>query len=200
LSNIVSRLKAFVEYAEPLKDEKGEAQVFCDRLFKAFGHEGYKEAGATLEARVAKRGAKGKKFIDLIWKPRVLIEMKSAGENLNVHYQQAFEYWIAAVPDRPRYVILCNLKEFWIYDFDKQLDQPLDRVLLKDLPQRYTALNFLFSSSPKSIFHNDLEPVSSLRMLAGIVFPYEDCQYCGVRRVPRVEIRTRFFTFGPSGG
>lgn len=160
MSEIVDRLKAFVEYAEPLTDEKGEAQVFCDRLFLAFGHAGYKEAGATLEARVPKKGSKGKKFIDLIWKPLLLLEMKSAGENLSLHYQQAFDYWIAAVPNRPRYVVLCNFKEFWIYDFDKQLDQPLDRVNLKDLPHRYTALNFLFPHSPKPVFHNDLEPVS----------------------------------------
>jgi hypothetical protein len=34
-------------YANLLKgDEKGEAQVFCDRLFQAFGHKGYKQAGA----------------------------------------------------------------------------------------------------------------------------------------------------------
>jgi hypothetical protein len=125
LSEIVDRLKAFVEYAQPLGDEKGEAQVFCDRLFKAYGHGGYKEAGATLEARVARKGAKGKKIIDPIWKPRLPIEMKSAGENLKLRYQQAFDYWIAAVPNRPRYVVLCNFKEFWIYDFDKQLDQPL---------------------------------------------------------------------------
>jgi hypothetical protein len=26
--------------------------VFCERLFQAFGHEGYKEAGATLEYEV----------------------------------------------------------------------------------------------------------------------------------------------------
>jgi hypothetical protein len=30
-------------------DEKGEAQLFLDRLFQAFGHAGLKEAGATLE-------------------------------------------------------------------------------------------------------------------------------------------------------
>ena len=29
-------------------DEKGEAQLFLDRLFQAFGHGGVKEAGATL--------------------------------------------------------------------------------------------------------------------------------------------------------
>jgi hypothetical protein len=83
LSEIVDRLKAFVEYAKPLGDEKGEAQVFCDRLFQAFGHAGYKEAGATLEARVPKKGLKGKKYVDLIWKPHLLLEMKSAGEKLH---------------------------------------------------------------------------------------------------------------------
>jgi hypothetical protein len=35
-------------------DEKGEAQIFLDRLFIAFGHKGIKEAGATLEMRVKK--------------------------------------------------------------------------------------------------------------------------------------------------
>jgi hypothetical protein len=160
LSEIVDRLKSFVEYAQTLGDEKGEAQVFCDRLFQAFGHAGYKEAGATLEARLPKKGSKGKKFADLIWKPQLLLEMKSADENLALHFQQAFGYWIAAVPNRPRFVVLCNFKEFWIYDFDKQIDQPMDRVALSDLPQRYTALNFLFPKNPSPVFHNDLEPVS----------------------------------------
>lgn len=153
-------MKAFVAYAMPLKDEKGQAQVFCERLFQAFGHKGYLEAGATLEDRVTKKSGKGKKFIDLIWKPIVLMEMKSAGEKLHLHYQQAFDYWIAAVPDRPRYVILCNFKEFWIYDFDKQLDEPVDKVTLEELPHRYTALNFLFPDSPEPIFNNDREEVS----------------------------------------
>ncbi|MER8460718.1 N-6 DNA methylase [Mesorhizobium sp. M0482] len=160
MSEVVDRLKKFVEYAKPLTDEKGESQVFCDRLFQAFGHDGYKEAGATLEFRVAKAGAKGKKFADLIWKPHVLMEMKSAGEKLHLHYQQAFDYWIAAVPDRPRYVVLCNFKEFWIYDFDKQLGEPVDKVKLDDLPQRYPALNFLYPHHPKPVFGNDRETVS----------------------------------------
>ncbi len=35
------RLTAFAEYAKSLSgDEKGEAQVFLDRLFIAFGHQG----------------------------------------------------------------------------------------------------------------------------------------------------------------
>jgi len=153
-------MRAFVAYATPLKDEKGQAQVFCERLFQAFGHAGYLEAGATLEARVDKKVGKGKKFIDLIWKPNVLLEMKKAGEKLNLHYQQVFDYWITAVPNRPRYMILCNFKEFWIYDFDKQLDEPVDKVTMEELPHRYTTLNFLFPSNPKPIFDNDREVVS----------------------------------------
>lgn len=161
MSKKVENLADFVSYVSILKgDEKGEAQVFCDRLFKAFGHEGYKEAGAELEYRIKKHSQKGISFADLIWKPRMLLEMKKKGEKLYKHYQQAFEYWIHAVPNRPRYMVLCNFEEFWIYDFDKQIDEPVDIIKVTDLPQRYTALNFLFPDDPKPIFGNDREAVS----------------------------------------
>ena len=90
-SETVENLWDFVDYVQGLEgDEKGEAQVFCDRLFHAFGHEGYKEAGATLEYRVRKKG-RGTKFADLLWRPRLLLEMKKRGEKLERHYSQAFD-------------------------------------------------------------------------------------------------------------
>lgn len=148
-------LQDFVAYARSLKgDEKGEAQVFCDRLFRAFGHEGYKEAGATLEYRVRKKG-RGTKFADLLWRPRLLIEMKKRGEKLERHYSQAFDYWLQLVPQRPRYVILCNFDEFWIYDFDTQLEEPVDRVALEDLSDRFTAMNFMFPDDREPQFGNN---------------------------------------------
>ena len=68
MTTAVNPILQFVEYARTLKgDEKGEAQVFCDRLFQAFGHGGYKEAGATLEFRVKSQG-KATKFADLLCK------------------------------------------------------------------------------------------------------------------------------------
>ena len=161
MSDVTESLEHFLEYVQLLKgDEKGEAQVFCDRLFQAFGHKGYKEAGAELEFRIKKKSTKGTSFADLIWKPRLLLEMKKRGENLFHHYQQAFDYWIHAVPNRPRYVVLCNFDEFWIYDFDKQIDEPVDTVEIGDLPRRYPALNFLFPDNPDPIFGNDLEAMS----------------------------------------
>lgn len=161
VSKTVERLENFISYVALLKGyEKGEAQVFCDRLFQAFGHKGYKEAGAALEDPIKKASGKGTSFADLIWKPRVLIEMKKGGEKLHLHYSQAFDYWLNAVPNRPRYVVLCNFNEFWIYDFDRQLNDPIDVVKVGELPTRYAALNFLFPDNRKPIFNNDREAVS----------------------------------------
>src|SRR5215218_3640302 len=139
-SETVGNLQEFVRYAQSLEgDEKGEAQVFCDRLFQAFGHKGYKEAGATLEYRVREKG-KRTKFADLLWRPRLLLEMKKRNEKLQRHYRQTFDYWLKLVPQRPRYVVLCNFDEFWVYDFDLQLEDPEDKVPLEQLPERYAAL------------------------------------------------------------
>lgn len=161
MSEIVERLKGFQAYVSTLDgDEKGEAQVYCDRLFQAFGHDGYKEAGATLEYRIKKKSTKGTSFADLIWKPRLLIEMKKRGEKLALHYRQAFEYWLNAVPNRPRFVVLCNFDEFWIYDFDRQLDEPVDRVTIDEISTRYTALSFFLPKNKEPIFNNDREDVS----------------------------------------
>ncbi|MEM9509365.1 MAG: type IIL restriction-modification enzyme MmeI, partial [Cyanobacteria bacterium P01_E01_bin.35] len=111
--------------------EKGEAQIYLERFFQAFGHQGIKEVGAECESVVTKGSKKGKTgFADLVWKPRVLIEMKRGGEDLSKHYRQAFNYWTRIVPNRPRYVMLCNFDEFWIYDFNNQVDEPVDMVRL----------------------------------------------------------------------
>ena len=144
-----SSLAQFTVFTRTLEgDEKSEAQGFLERFFRALGHAGVIEAGATFEFRVAKKPgtaqlellkgedakkSSGKKFADLLWPERVLIEMKSRGAKLERHYDQAFEYWQLIVPNRPRYVILCNFDEFWIYDFNVQLFDPVDRVALRDL-------------------------------------------------------------------
>jgi len=145
-------LKEFVSFHSTLKgDEKSESQIFLDRFFQAFHHKGAIEAGAEYEQRVKKGSAKGKTgFADLVWKrPEskgmggVLIEMKKRGEDLNKHYSQAFQYWTYLVPDRPRYVILCNFDEFWIYDFNLQVDTPVDIIPIDRLPERASAFRFM---------------------------------------------------------
>lgn len=146
-------LAAFADYAATLKgDEKGEAQVFLDRLFRAFGHGGVSEAGATLESRVKRQG-RGTGFADLLWPGRVLIEMKKGGEDLGKHFDQARDYWMNTFP-KPRYVVLCNFREFWIYDLNVQHD-PLDKVPVADLVARQTAFGFLYEREQPSVFDNN---------------------------------------------
>lgn len=155
------RLKEFAIWREAnLKgDEKGEAQIYLDRLFQALGWQGIFEAGATLEFRLVKDGG-GTSFADLLWKPRVLIEMKKAGTDLSRHFRQAFDYWVRAVPDRPRYVVLCNFDHFWIYDFENQVDEPVERLKLESLFERWESLGFMLPREVAPIFGNDLVAVT----------------------------------------
>src|SRR5437764_5526610 len=173
--NLKNALSEFVRFAQTLRgDEKSEAQTFLDHFFRALGHEGVIEAGATFEFRVAKKPGSpqlelvvagiadpgrrpkgGKKFADLLWPDRVLIEMKSRGENLEKHYDQAFDYWTHIVPKRPPFVILCNFDELWIDDFNTQLFDPVDRVALNDLPENISTFNFLLPIWKKPIFGNN---------------------------------------------
>jgi len=156
-----ARLQAFIQWVgQHLKgDEKGEAQIFLDRLFKGFGHEGWAEAGATCEQRL-KNDTGGTSFADLVWKPRVVIEMKKRGADLSKHYSQAFNYWTYLIPNRPRYAVLCNFDEFWIYDFETQMDTPVERLALADLANKYGALNFLYPEPLAPSFGNHHEAVT----------------------------------------
>lgn len=171
--NLKNTLSEFVRFAQTLRgDEKSEAQSFLDHFFRALGHKGVIEAGATFEFRVAKkpgssqleliqgngatsRAKGGKKFADLLWPDRVLIEMKSRGENLEKHYDQTFDYWTHIVPKRPPFVILCNFDEFWIYDFNTQLFDPVERVKLGELLENIAPFNFLLPIWKKPIFGNN---------------------------------------------
>src|SRR5438045_1640700 len=166
-------LTEFLRFAQTLRgDEKSEAQTFLDHFFRALGHDGVIEAGATFEFRVAKkpgspqlelikgngatpRAKGGKKFADLLWPDRVLLEMKSRGEKLETYYDQAFDYWTHVVPKRPPFVILCNFDEFWIYDFNTQLFDPVDRIALNELPENIASFNFLLPVWKPPIFSDN---------------------------------------------
>jgi hypothetical protein len=127
-------LQDFVDWsaAHITGDEKGQAQIFLDRLFCAFGQKGSLDVGGTAEMRIRKASEDGggTSFADYVWKPVVLIEMKKRGADLSKHYRQAFDYWVRLVPDRPQYVVLCNFDDFWIYDFNTQLDSPTTSSIL----------------------------------------------------------------------
>jgi type II restriction/modification system DNA methylase subunit YeeA len=156
-------IQDFVNYCKSniIGDEKGEAQTFLDKLFVAYGWaDGHKQAGAILEFRIKDTKKRTTNFGDLVWPKKVLIEMKKRGENLAVHLQQATDYWFKLAEHRPKYVILCNFDEFWIYDFDIKVYDPIDIVKLEELPSRKEVFGFLFPKAITPVFGRDKEDVT----------------------------------------
>ncbi|MDX1995145.1 MAG: DNA methyltransferase [bacterium] len=153
------QFEAFVAYwRQHIRgQERGDATSFIEYLFKALGYEGALQAGGHFEERVARRqdGRSATKFADYVIPRRVLIEMKSRGEDLRRHYDQALNYWIDLAENRPQYVILCNFDELWIYDLNLQPRDPMDKIRVEDLPQRHTALAFLLPIPQKPEFSNN---------------------------------------------
>jgi len=137
-------------------DEKGESQIFLDHLMKAFGHAGGIEAG-RFEERIRRRlnGKSSVSFADYLVPKKCLFEMKKRGEDLKKHYTQLEEYW-KSLPDRPRYAILCNFDEIWIFDFQIQFYDPVDKVKISELVERRAALEFLIPGSNRTpVFKNN---------------------------------------------
>lgn len=81
-AELQSSLAQFAAYARSLKgDEKGEAQLFLERFFQALGHKGIKEAGATLEFRIAKKP--GSAQLELIKDDGAAAKTKAGGDGKN---------------------------------------------------------------------------------------------------------------------
>ena len=76
---------------------------------------------------------------------------------------QLEEYW-KSLPDRPRYALLCNFDEIWIFDFYTQFYDPVDRVAIDELAsERRSALSFLAPGMYRSpVFSNDQVEVTRL--------------------------------------
>lgn len=142
-------------------DEKGEAQIFLDRLFTALGYPaGSRGAGGEPEMRV--KLPTGEKptthFADLVIPGRALIEMKKRGEDLSKHQQQAFSYWTYLTP-HPPYVILCNFDELWVYEVDRQVDDPMAKLPIANLPENWGPIAFLFPQPQAPVFNREFDLV-----------------------------------------
>ncbi len=169
MDNLKASLSEFVEFGKRLKgDEKGEAQLFIDRFFRAFGHGGIIEANGTLEMRIKFESGRTK-FADCLWAPPgrdgLLIEMKRRGTpNLDSHFPQMRDYWIQMNPtellgpgaQKPTYTMLCDFDEFILY---KQLSL-VDRIRVTELPDRASAFNFMLPVPREPHFHHNVEAIS----------------------------------------
>lgn len=152
--------KRFVAYWATRGDEKQEtARFWIDLLQNVYGVE---DASKYIEFEVPVK-LDHTSFIDgLISETRVLIEQKGAdidlrrgykqsdGSVLNP-YQQARRYAGYLPHDQnPRWIVVCNFREFQIHDMNRPNDEP-EVLLLSDLENEYPRLQFLVDTGDTRI-------------------------------------------------
>jgi hypothetical protein len=113
-----NKAHTFVKNYQYAVKENAEAQSFLNDFFDIFGVD--RRRVAVFENPI-KTGSKGVKRSDLFWSEVLLVEMKSAGENLDKAYIQAFNY-LKGLKDRelPNYIMVCDFKNFHLYDLDSK--------------------------------------------------------------------------------
>ena len=148
-------------------DEKQETQAFWLALLqKIFGVE-EPEKTISFERRVEvddpKTGKSTTKFIDgYIPQTRVLIEQKGMDIDLRKGYrqsdgsllspyQQARRYGgYLPQSEQPRWIIVCNFREFHIHDMNRPNDEP-EVLELVDLEKEYHRLQFIIDTTSDHI-------------------------------------------------
>jgi hypothetical protein len=112
-----------------VRSERAEKQTFWNEFFQVFGIK--RRVVASFEEPVKKiSGQFG--YIDLFWPGIVLVEHKSAGQNLSKAESQAFGYVRQLANEKrldeiPRYIIVCDFERIALHDLEpeEQRDLPL---------------------------------------------------------------------------
>lgn len=137
-NEIRDRAHAFVNVWKDETSEDAEAKSFWDALFDVYGVN--RRRVALFEHEVDK--LKGKGYIDLLWKGKLLVEHKSGGKDLTRAHNQAKDYFPGLKDSElPRYVVVCNFQQFRIYDLESN-NEPVE-FALKDLPKNIKHLGFI---------------------------------------------------------
>ena len=129
--------------------ESADKQTFWNEFFDVFGIS--RKLVASFEVPVLKvSGNFGK--IDLLWKRKLLVEHKSAGEDLGKAKTQAFDYIQAMAAEGrdkeiPRYVIVSDFQRFVLYDLEPEVQRDLPLFAGK----RYSTTEFPLAELHKHI-------------------------------------------------
>lgn len=173
-------------------DEKQETQSFWLALLqKIFGvdePEKYISFERRVEVDDTKTGKSTTKFIDgYITQTRVLIEQK--GQDIDLKrgyrqsdgsllspYQQARRYGgYLPQSEQPRWIIVCNFREFHIHDMNHPNDEP-EIVLLTDLEKEYHRLDIVIDSTSEHV-KKEMEVSLKAGELVGVLYDALLAQY-----------------------
>jgi hypothetical protein len=113
-------------------NEEADAKEFLIHFLNIFNIN--RRRVATFEHRVKKLDD-GDGYIDLLWKGRLLVEMKSRGKDLAKAYSQAKDYCHGLKDhDLPRLILICDFHHFHAYDENGNCTKFTLPDLVKNLP------------------------------------------------------------------
>ena len=123
-NEIKSRALAFSRKWQGETSERAEAQSFWNDFFGVFGIERRRVAIFEKQVKLVRAGELLKRGrIDAFWKGMLLIEHKSADQDLDRAFAQAADYF-EGLPQRdlPRYIVVSDFARFRLYDLERDTE------------------------------------------------------------------------------
>jgi len=144
-SEIRARAAEFAERHKGDTREKGDTQTFYNEFFDCFGVS--RRQVATYEQRVRNLPGNNQGFIDLFWPGTLIVEHKSAGQDLKKASNQALDYydWLPE-GQRPRYILTSDFQRWHLLDLEEGREW---RFLLGDLKDNVEAFAFILGVQPR---------------------------------------------------
>jgi hypothetical protein len=194
-TEILHRAHGFVKDYANARYEMGEAQNFIRGLCDVFGFSNKRLV--SFEQRVQKLGG-GRGRIDGFYPGKLLIEMKSRGENLEEAYKQATEY-LPGLKDAelPDYILVSDFEHLHLYQHGTS-NPPL-RHKLNDFSQHIDDYLFLAGFEPQAQAEQIAVNESAARKIAQLHDAMRSGGYTGAD-LERYLVRLVFCLFAEDTG
>lgn len=174
--------------------EKGQTQSFYNEFFEIFDVK--RRSVARYEKHVKKLDNKSG-FIDLFWPGVLLVEQKSAGNNLADAYEQAGDYF-DGLPEseRPRYILVSDFQNFELHDLDTREQASFT---LKDLPTHVENFGFILGVERKTFRDQDPVNIKAAELVGHLHDTLKEAGYQG-HDLERFLVRIVFCLFADDTG
>ena len=207
LNTIRERCVKFAhEWSDCVGDEKQEGHEFMRELMQCFGITKRKAISYERRSNRASTGRQG--YIDALIPGKALIEMKSAGKDLNKAEEQALDYiHDLADVETPRLLIISDFRHVRIVDLDSEMttdgsgDAGHTEFRLAQLPDHVDDLKFLAGYGMVQVGSREQEEASirAARVMADLYEALDGSGYSD-HDASVFLIRTLFCLYGDDAG
>ena len=207
LNTIRDRCVKFAhEWSDCVGDEKQEGHEFMRELMQCFGITKRKAISYERRSNRASTGRQG--YIDALIPGKALIEMKSAGKNLNEAEEQALDYiHDLADVETPRLLIMSDFHRIRIVDLDQDMtsadnvESGRTEFELAKLPDHVDDLKFLAGYGMVQVGSREQEEASirAARVMADLYEALDGSGYSD-HEASIFLIRTLFCLYGDDAG